>query len=395
MTETNKINYADPKFRQACRAAIRTKLNNEQFDSFMAEAEMRGLNPMLGHLHAIMRAGTLTTMVGIDGFRYIAHETGEYVGQDAPVFEHDPDGKLISCTITTYRWHPLAGERVAYTATCYLKEYEERYQGKLTKMWAKMEHAMLAKCTEAVGKRMAFPQLSGLYTGDEMGQAENDAPAATNAKPAAATNNAPPENEEQITEAARQAYKDALKRLKIGAEGTPTKEELDLCLVNMMGASSIKELDPQSISHKLGLLEKMTPARATGEIRKRAAEQRRAALEAAAPGGEKGYEATEADVAPPAAEKDAPAEEAAPPAESRPPATLPQPVNDINAVALIAKIAKRLNAKTAPIWAYLRDQFGQDVKVNNNEEVRVALVAVFEMTDEDLATFFEGYMEAA
>ena len=349
---------------------------------------MRGLNPLLGHLHPILYGNALSVQTGIDGFRHIAHDTGECAGQDAPVFEHDADGKLVSCTVTVYRWHPLAKERVAYASTCYLKEYAQSSNSS----WRKMEHVMLAKCTEAASLRKAFSEkLSKIYTDDEMGQAENDAPAATEEKPAARTNDAPPQNRDQLVQAARQAYKDAGSRLKIGAEGAPTQDELNLCLANMMGAGSIEELDAPSILSKLELLGKMETARAVAEVRQRAAVQRKAKLEATAAGGDKGYEATEDDVAPPA-EKAAPAEEAK--KEEKPAATLSQPINDINAVALIAKLAKRLDAKTAPIWSYLRDQFGKDVKVNDNEEVRVALVAVFEMSDEDLKTFFEGYLEA-
>jgi hypothetical protein len=80
-------------------------------------------------------------------------------------------------------WKMVGGVRGSFTASALWSEYQQANN----KMWAKMPCTMLAKCAEALALRKAFPaDLSGLYTTEEMMQAEggNDRPSLDAPKPA-------------------------------------------------------------------------------------------------------------------------------------------------------------------------------------------------------------------
>ncbi|MHB8153714.1 MAG: recombinase RecT [Bacillati bacterium] len=112
-----------------------------------------------------------TIELTIDGLRAIAESSGKYDGQDLPILQFNDKGLLVSATVTVYRKDFARG----IAATAYYDEYVQTDRdGSTTRMWIKMGKNQLAKCAEALALRKAFPRLlSGLYTSDEMAQAEN------------------------------------------------------------------------------------------------------------------------------------------------------------------------------------------------------------------------------
>lgn len=135
---------------------------------FLYQCRQTGLNPMTRQIYCIHRAGKMTVQTSIDGFRVIAERSGVYAGQDEPEFTEDEKGNIIKCKVTVYKFSANGQRYPAAVGVAYWSEYAQQ-----SPMWTKMKHTMLAKCAEALALRKAFPQdLSGLYTSDEMQQAD-------------------------------------------------------------------------------------------------------------------------------------------------------------------------------------------------------------------------------
>jgi phage recombination protein Bet len=145
-----------------------------------------GLDPFSREIYFVKRfdrrlnRDVMTPQVSIDGFRKKAAETGEYEGQTCPEWCGD-DGVWV--TVWIKKEAPYAARigvwRKNFREPCYfVARYREYVQtdkdGVPTTMWHKMPTTMLSKCAESGALRKSFPdKLSGLYTSDEMAQAEN------------------------------------------------------------------------------------------------------------------------------------------------------------------------------------------------------------------------------
>lgn len=153
--------------------------SDDEVAQLLIIAHKTGLDPLARQVYMIRRwdrqAGReiATPQTGIDGYRLIADRTNRYAPGRAPTLEYDASGNLVSATayikkLAGNQWHEVA-------ATAYWDEYAQRSkQGGLTPLWEKMPRLMLAKCAEALALRRAFPaELSGLYTAEEMAQADN------------------------------------------------------------------------------------------------------------------------------------------------------------------------------------------------------------------------------
>lgn len=154
---------------------------------FFHVVKRTGLDPFARQIYMIGRRSQgetkQTIQTGIDGYRLIGRrataKSGETLSVSAPewmdengawrpVWAHRRWGLPLAARVTIHR------DSQPFVAVANFDEYAQtKRDGDLTQMWAQRPAGQIAKCAEALAWRMAFPQdLAGIYTEDEMGQAD-------------------------------------------------------------------------------------------------------------------------------------------------------------------------------------------------------------------------------
>lgn len=145
-----------------------------QISVFGQICKERGLSAFSKEIHLIGYAGKYSVIVGINGFRKIASESGTHAGTDDVKFNVQPNGdfktaaqlkaaKELPQSATCTVWRIVAGQRVPFTHTVVFSEFST---GK--NKWADMPFQMIAKVAEAFALRKGFSdRLTGLSIEEE------------------------------------------------------------------------------------------------------------------------------------------------------------------------------------------------------------------------------------
>jgi phage recombination protein Bet len=174
------------------RATLGPTLTDGQFQVFVHACNRLQLDPFLKQIHAVVRMEwnavtkqkepRMTIQTGIDGYRVVAERTRELDGEGDYAWcgadgvwreiwlEKEPPA---AARATVYR----KGRRPITMIARWDAYVQRKADGDLVNMWKVRGPEQLVKCAVALAMRAQFPHdLSGVYTDEEMAQADNDRP---------------------------------------------------------------------------------------------------------------------------------------------------------------------------------------------------------------------------
>lgn len=180
------------------RRTLARGASEDELALFIEQCRRTGLDPFARQIYSVRRKQwnsqsrsyeeAQVIQVSIDGFRLTADRTHKYAGQVGPwwcgadgewkeVWLNDSPPAAAKVGVLRHDFHqPL------YAIALYKSYVQTNSHSEPVSRWKTDPAGMLAKCAEALALRRAFPhELSGLYTTEEMGQADN--PTTTIAEP--------------------------------------------------------------------------------------------------------------------------------------------------------------------------------------------------------------------
>lgn len=168
---TSSLALWTPEQTQLISTTIAPGCSNDELRLFAYACQRTGLDPFSKQIYAIKRGGKMTIQAGIDGLRAIAERTGQLDGSETYWCGDDGEWKDVwlgskppaAAKTVIHR----KGSQHPFVGVARFADYNAG-QG----LWSKMGAAMIAKCSEALALRKAFPaDMSGVYSTDEMDQA--------------------------------------------------------------------------------------------------------------------------------------------------------------------------------------------------------------------------------
>ncbi|WP_371793891.1 phage recombination protein Bet [Streptomyces albidoflavus] len=172
------------------QSGIDDGVTRAELQGFLHLCQRTGLDPFSRQIYLIGRYDrrqmrkVYAPQTSIDGYRVIAHraaaEAGHTLGYEDTLWCAS-DGQWRDVWLSDT---PPAAAKVTvirngmrFSAVARYAEYVQLRDEKPSGLWGKMPSTMTAKCAESLALRMAFPHdLAGVYTSEEMGQADSSAP---------------------------------------------------------------------------------------------------------------------------------------------------------------------------------------------------------------------------